>query len=190
MVNPTQPVIRAATPDDVYAIRAFHAQSWLDTYPNDNAGVPEEWVREKWQDWDREDKLAESRQRVEEFLSDKDQLYQVAVIGDEVVALLHASRHAESQDLGALYVAKSYLGSGLAQRLMQIANDFWDSDRPVELAVVDYNDRAKRFYEKQGFRKVPGSDYLHADTMPSIRMRRSATQNVKDSKGDADEVQS
>lgn len=179
MVKLAQPVIREATTDDVYAIRAFHAQSWLDTYPNDNAGVPEEWVREKWQDWDKEDKLAESRQRVEEFLADKNQLYQVAVVGSEVVALLHASRHAEGQDLGALYVAKPYQGSGLAQKLMQIANDFWDSDRPVELAVVDYNNRAKRFYEKQGFRKVPGSDYLHADKMPSIKMRRAALQNVK-----------
>lgn len=174
MVKLTQPVIREATPDDVYAIRAFHAQSWLDTYPNDNAGVPEEWVREKWQDWDTEAKLTERRNLIKGFLADNDQLYLVAVVGTEVVALVHASRHAEGQDLGALYVATLYQGSGLAQKLMQIANDFWDSDRPVELAVVDYNDRAKRFYEKQGFTKVPGSDYLHADKMPSIKMKRVA----------------
>lgn len=172
MVKLAQPVIREATPDDVYAIRAFHAQSWLDTYPNDNAGVPEDWVREKWQDWNTEAKLTESRNLIEGFLADKDQLYQVAAVGSEVVALLHASRHAEGQDLGALYVAKPYQGTGLAQKLMQIADAFWDSNRPVELAVVDYNDRAKRFYEKQGFKKITGSEYLHADKMPSIIMRR------------------
>lgn len=43
----------------------------------------------------RKAKLTESRKLIEGFLADKDQLYQVAVVGSEVVALLHASRHAE-----------------------------------------------------------------------------------------------
>ena len=172
MSEEAKPVIRTATPDDTYAIRKFHAASWLDTYPNDNAGVPESWVRERWENWDSPEKLQESRELVTGFIADPDQLYEVAVVNDAVVGFVHATRHKDDQELGALYVAREYQGTGLAAELMLHADAFWDVNRPVYLVVVDYNERAKRFYEKQGFKKVSGSDYMHADKMPSIKMRR------------------
>jgi RimJ/RimL family protein N-acetyltransferase len=167
-----QPVIRQATLDDVPAIRAFHAASWLNTYPNDEAGVSKAWVREQWRDWDSSERLEESRNYVRSFLADPEQLYRIASVDKRVVALLHASRHTGKQELRALYIDKDYQGTGLAQQLFGLADAFWDPHQPVELAVVDYNSRAKRFYEKQGFKKIEGSEYRHADTMPSIRMVR------------------
>lgn len=172
MKDLTKPGIRDATLNDVCAIRKFHARSWLDTYPNEDAGVPLAWVEEKWQAWDSPEKMQESRERIRGFLADKDQLYDIAIVEDRVVGLLHVSRHTDNQELGALYVDRKYRGSGLAQELMKLADEFWRKDEAVTLAVVDYNGRAKRFYEKQGFRKVEGSEYLHADKMPSIKMIR------------------
>lgn len=170
----TQPKIRAATLDDVKAIRQFHYASWLDTYPNESAGVSEAWVRKRWKGWDSPEKLEESRGYVQAFLADPDQLYRIATVNKRVVGLLHASRRAEGQELGALYIDKEYYGTGLAQQLMALADAFWDRQRPVELSVVGYNERAKHFYEKQGFKKVTGSEYLHAGKMPSIKMIREA----------------
>lgn len=170
----TDPVIREATPEDVYAIRKFHARSWLETYPNEHAGVPKSWVLKRWQNWDTKEKLEESSRIIAEIIANKNQLYRIAVVGNDVVALMHAARDGVTQELGGLYVDKRYQGRGLAQELMEQANSFWDSSRPVELSVVDYNERAKRFYEKQGFQKIYGSEYLHADKMPSIKMRREA----------------
>ena len=167
-----KPTIREATLEDVYAIRKFHARSWLGTYPNDSSGVPEEWVYERWQNWDSAEKLQEIREIIKESLADDDHLYRIATVRDRAVALSHAPQGAHSQELAALYVDKEYQGSGLAQELGDLANDFWDLTLPVEFTVVNYNERAKRFYEHQGFRKVPGSEYIHADTMPSIKARR------------------
>jgi GNAT superfamily N-acetyltransferase len=167
-----RPLIREATLDDVPAIRHFLATSWLDTYPNEAAGVTEAWVRERWAGWDTPTKVQESRDHLESCLADADQLYRIAVVGNRVVALLHASRHTGKQDLGATYVSKEFQGTGLAYELFELANAFWDPRQQVQVAVVDYNARAKRFYEKQGFKKIDGSEYLHADKMPSIKMIR------------------
>ncbi len=176
MEERAKPVIREATLEDVYAIRRFHAHSWLETYPNESAGVPRSWVLERWLNWDSEEKLQESSQVIADILANKNHLYRIAVVGSDVVALMHAMRDSITQELGGLYIDKRYQGSGLAQELMELANGFWNSRRPVELSVVDYNERAKHFYEKQGFKKIVKSEYLHADKMPSIKMRREPTE--------------
>ena len=43
----------------------------------------------------------------------------LAVVGDEVVGLLYASKTKAVQRIEALYVDDEYYGSGLAQRLME-----------------------------------------------------------------------
>ena len=106
MEERAKPVIREATLEDVYAIRRFHAHSWLETYPNESAGVPRSWVLERWLNWDSEEKLQESSQVIADILANKNHLYRIAVVGSDVVALMHAMRDSITQELGGLYIDK------------------------------------------------------------------------------------
>lgn len=54
--------------------------------------------------------------------------------------------------IGSLYVHPDHRGTGLADRLLAASLD----DRPVYLWIIDGNVRAARFYERRGWRAVPG----------------------------------
>jgi ribosomal protein S18 acetylase RimI-like enzyme len=86
--------------------------------------------------------------------------------------VIHVLKNAEKQHLHALYVAKEYYGTGLAQRLMEMALQWIDPHRPIDLQVVTYNERAKAFYRKYGFEELPGTEEKFADIIPVITMER------------------
>lgn len=163
--------IRKATLEDVEAIRRMHAASWLDVYPNDEHGVPYEWVRERTDSWLNPGSLKQSRELFEKVLGSTTQFYRVAVDGDKVVGFVHGTRDDGKTKLAALYTLKDFYGSGLAQRLMALTDEWFKGDK-VTLEVVTYNYRAIRFYEKLGFEVVPGSDALFGEMMPTIKMMR------------------
>ena len=71
-----------------------------------------------------------------------------------------------------MYVEKNWHGKGVSTALMQKAIDWFDTTKPIELGVVQYNERAKAFYRKWGFEEVPNSETLFADKIPSILMVR------------------
>ena len=92
--------------------------------------------------------------------------------GDKVVGVVHVAKTPEKQHLHALYIAKEYYGSGLAQRLMEIGLAWADPHRPIDLQVATYNERAKAFYRKYGFEEVPGTEEKFAETIPVVTMER------------------
>jgi len=77
-----------------------------------------------------------------------------------------------NQHVGSLYVAKEWHGKGVSQALMQNIIDWFDDTKPIVLGVVAYNDRAKAFYRKWGFREVPGSEMVYDNLIPEIMMSR------------------
>lgn len=164
--------IRTTGFDDMLALRTMHAQSWLDTYPSDEHGVSRQWVAQRVARWTTPEGMEKSRTHFEKIFGHPQHLHQVALRGLEVVGVVHASNIEDKQRLEALYVEKSLKGSGLAHHLMGIAMAWYDTSRPVELEVISYNDRARTFYEKYGFDKVPHSDFLFSDVMPAIVMER------------------
>ena len=74
------------------------------------------------------------------------------------------------QRLEALYVDKEYRGQGVAQQLVDQAFLSFDLTQPITLEAASYNERAIRFYQKNGFEIRPGSEHLYKDVMPSITM--------------------
>lgn len=164
--------IREASFEDLLAIRKMHAKSWLATYPNDEAGVSEDWVRERVSGWTTPEGMKKSEEHFKNIFGNPNHFYRIATLDNEVVGLVHASRDDASQHLDALYIDESEYGTGLAQELMEMADDWLDPNVPTDLEVTSYNTRAIRFYEKCGFVVEPNSEHLFADKMPVVDMIR------------------
>lgn len=163
--------IREATLDDVEAVRRMHAQSWLDTYPNEEAGISYEWVKQETDSWLTPEGLEGSREYFRKVLDNPDHFYRIAVDGDRVIGLVHTDIKDGHKHLGALYIDKDYHGTGLAQTMIKLADDWIDGEE-VSLEVVTYNKRAIRFYEKQGYKVVDGENELFAGKIPNVTMIR------------------
>lgn len=170
--------IREASFEDLLAIRKMHAKSWLVAYPNDEAGVSEDWVRERVSKWTTPEGIEKSKEHFKDVFGNPNHFYRIATTGEEVVGLVHVSRDNNKQHLDALYIDESEYGSGLAQELMELADDWLDPSLPTDLEVASYNKRAIRFYEKCGFEIVPNSEHLFADKMPVLDMIRKGGNEV------------
>ena len=175
--NP-QVTVQRATLDDVEGYRGVQSRGWIETYPNEEAGVPMEWVKRRAEGWMTPDALLDSKNRVARILEDPERqpLY-VAKDGDTVVGMIHVTLLEGGQRLEALYVDKAYHGQGTAQQLVDQAFQDFDLTRPIVLEAVTYNDRAIRFYQKNGFEIVPGSEHLYKEMLPSITMIRQGDQH-------------
>lgn len=165
-------IIRDTTIDDLLPLRTMHGQSWRDTYPNEAEGVPRQWVEERTARWITPEGIEESKEHVKDTYGHPEHLHKIALDGERVAGVVHAAKTSEKQHLHALYVAKEYYGTGLAQRLMDEVFDWIDPKRPIDLEVVTYNERAKAFYRKCGFKEVPGTEDKYADVLPVITMER------------------
>jgi ribosomal protein S18 acetylase RimI-like enzyme len=165
-------IIRDTTADDLLALRTMHGQSWRDTYPNEAEGVPRKWVEERTAGWITPEGIENSKEHVKNIYGHPEHLHKIAVEDGKVVGIVHVAKTAEKQHLHALYVAKEYYGQGLAQQLMDTALKWIDPNRPIDLQVVTYNERAKAFYRKYGFKEVPGTEEKFAEVIPVITMER------------------
>ncbi len=75
----------------------------------------------------------------------------------------------DTLELWALYVRASYWGTGVGYALFEIAV----GDRAAYLWVLAGNERAIRFYERQGFR-LDGTEDEHDEGL-HVRMVRAGT---------------
>lgn len=165
--------IEKTTPDDVEEALRMRAQSWLDTYPNEEHGVTEDFVRSRTTIWT--DPIRVETQRMAMENADENRvLHRVARDKEgRIVGTIAASKNKHSQKIHALYVDKEHHGTGVASQLMTESLAWFDDDRPVDLEVASYNDRAIAFYHKHGFAEVEGSEHLFADAIPAVDMVRA-----------------
>lgn len=166
--------IRKATVDDVEAIRRMQAQSCCDTYQNDELGVTAKWLKDITQSWLTPEALQKSRKFLEPFFSHNQHFYTVALLNNEVVGFIHLdTKENGSKHLWGLYTDISTHGTGVAQKLMTMAEE-WVQDKEVELEVASYNERAKAFYRKHGFVEQDGIVEMFENKIPSVRMVRKS----------------
>ena len=164
--------IREALPDDAPTARAMQAESWLATYPNDEAGVTYEWVKNLTDSWLTTEKLDRSRQIFTDVINDPTVFFRLAESEGKVVGFVHVATNDDgTKELEAIYTSPETFGSGLGQRLMNVASE-WIGDIDTTLKVAKYNARAIRFYEKNGFRVVEGTEELYKEMIPIITMKR------------------
>jgi len=160
--------------DDVESVGRMQMQLWIETYVNKEFGVTEEWVRSRWENrlkpeiiLERKRKLAEDQKSAgkESFVAKNKEGKVIGVIG-------YSRDENDRQELGMIYVEKSYHGKGVADILMDKIIEWADPQKDIYVGVVVYNNRAKAFYEKWGFREIEGSDKLFDGKLPEIMMAR------------------
>lgn len=165
-------IVREARLTEVPLIRAMHRESWLATYPNDENGVSLDWVHARVDKWLDPDQLARSEEILGAAFSDSTQYYRIAEQDGIISGLVHGSTKPDgSKYLEGLYTLPESFGTGLGAQLFEGFNT-WAEGAAVSLQVAAYNNRAIKFYEKQGFKIVPESNHLFAETIPCIVMNR------------------
>lgn len=133
--------LRAATEDDVEAIATLWHAGWLDGHLGH---VPESLPRHR--------QLDDFRRRVPPRIPGTT----VAVIDSAVVGFVTV----HDDEVEQIYVAEKARGTGVADALLRYAEQVIAARYGVAwLAVVDGNARARRFYERNGWRDAGGFDY-------------------------------
>jgi len=167
--------IRPPRVDDSEAIIRMHAQSWLDSYPNEEEGISKEHIAKiVYEKMLSPTGMTRRQGYVQAYVDNPDAgtFYRLATVGPKVIGFVVGTKDTQNQSLDALYVDKQVYGTGVAQALFDAFLAWADPALPISVDVVRYNERAIGFYKKQGFKKIPGSDYTHHSGMPSIKMKR------------------
>jgi GNAT superfamily N-acetyltransferase len=161
---PSRVSIRQAVPADAEPLAHLHLDVWDDAY----AGLMPQGILD-----DRREKVAERVARWREILDGPEPTW-LAEDDEGLVGFASAgpARDNDMEDmleLYALYVRASYWGTGVGYALFEVAV----GDRACYLWVLASNERAIRFYERQGFR-LDGTVDQHDEGL-HVRMVRAGT---------------
>ncbi|WP_372727179.1 N-acetyltransferase family protein [Nocardioides sp.] len=160
MILPADVVIRPATPDDAEALTHLHLDCWDDAY----AGLVDRALLGA--------RRADVPARIEKWranLAERETLLAETTDGLVGFATAGPARDEDAPaelEVWALYVRAAHWGTGVGHALLQAAI----GEHPAYLCVLEGNDRAIRFYERQGFR--PDGQVSDADEGRHVRMVR------------------
>ena len=167
--------IRQATSDDAKLLTDLSYTTFWDAFAHHPKNAPDDLVHYMRQ--------AFSGEQIAIELADPNSIFLIAeidskpagyakLIVDTIEPGITATRPIE---LNRLYSHQEYLGKGVGQNLMDVCferarNDGHDC---IWLGVWEYNPRAQRFYEKNGFRVVGRHTFqLGSDPQTDLLMQR------------------
>ena len=165
MTTSRQPVVRRVTPADAEALAHLHLDVWDDAY----TGLMPQSILD-----DRRDEVETRVERWRTILSEGSDTLVAETDEGELVGFVSAGPGRDADvdtelELWALYVRARWWGTGLGYVLFQQAV----GDRAAYLWVLAANERAIRFYERQGFR-LDGTSDEHDEGL-HVRMVRAGT---------------
>jgi GNAT superfamily N-acetyltransferase len=164
MALPSTVSIRRAVPEDAEALAHLHVDVWDDAY----TGLMPQGILD-----DRREKVAERVTRWREILEQSRPILlaedEEGVIGFASTGPARDNDMEELLELYSLYVRAAYWGTGVGYALFESTV----GDRAAYLWVLAGNERAIRFYERQGFR-LDGTEDEHDEGL-HVRMVRAGT---------------
>lgn len=175
--------IRSPLPEDVAALGALHCRVWQEAYVGlmDETAFAELTPQRFARGWERRlvsvngvPPTDQDSNLLQDGCSARGERVAVAEHGGDLVGFISIGP-ARDEDgpsdtqLWAINVVSEHLGTGLAQRLM----DEVLGDGPAYLWVADGNDRAIRFYLRNGFRLDGATATDRNDGLVELRMVRS-----------------
>ncbi len=141
--------IEETRPEQVEEVQEVFYRTWLNTYPNTEAGITVEDIEERWKDRNSEERLNKRRKELEK--NDPNQKYLVATDNGKVVGVCLATKSDEINRLNAIYVLPEYQGAGIGKLLWGEVKKFFHPSKDIVVGVATYNTSAKGFYTKLGF---------------------------------------
>lgn len=173
-------VICEGTADDVEAITKLHALSWVETYVNEENGITKEWVEKRMATRLTDEAIEARKKKINDNVGNPDNSLFVAKDqnGNVLGFIVPTRSKSGEQNVSGLYVDSEYHGRGVAQMLMDKLIEWADPTKPIYLGVATYNERAKAFYKKYGFKEIAGSEELFDGVIPEIKMVKDGTNEV------------
>ena len=99
----------------------------------------------------------------------------VAVIDGKIAAMLAVSEDDNSAWVEQMYLLPGYENQGIGTQLLRFAHD--SVKRPIRLYTFQQNIRARRFYERHGYRAVALSDgQSNEEKCPDVLYEFSGTE--------------
>lgn len=141
--------IQRPTKDDVNGIQEVFYKTWLETYPNKEAGITIEDIEERFKDRYSPDKIKKRLARILNLSPDL--LFLVAKDDGKVVGVCNLEKFETYNKLSAIYVLPDYQGQGIGKMFWEEVKEFFGEDKDIIVQVVIYNSRAIDFYQKLGF---------------------------------------
>lgn len=168
--------IRQAAPDDAKLLTDLAYTTFWDAFAHHPKNAPD--------DLNHYMRQAFNVEQIASELDDERSIFLIAEIGDEaagyakiIIGNTEAGITSERPvELSRLYSHQKHLGQGVGQSLMDACLDRSRvEDRDVMwLGVWEYNPRAQRFYEKNGFRVVGRHVFqLGEDPQTDLLMQRA-----------------
>lgn len=142
-------VIRDAKPEDVLGINTVLYKAWLETYPNEEAGVTPEDIEDSYKDHFTEESILKRQESMRRVPANQKRV--VAASGNAIVGAATMIRKESFNQLMTMYVLPEFHGKGIGRLLWDGVKGFRDPTKKTIAQVAVYNARAIRFYEKLGF---------------------------------------
>ena len=161
-------IVEEAKPEHVEGIQEVFYRTWLDTYPNEEAGITVEDIEARFKGANAEEKLAKRRADILNLQPNKK--YFVALDGQKVVGICRGEKNEKENRLNAIYALPGYQAQGIGTQLWSEIKTFFDPLKDIYLGVATYNQKAIDFYSKLGFQDT-GKRYTEEWT----RMESGAT---------------
>ena len=169
-------IIRQAVPEDAKVLTDLAYTTFWDAFAHHPKNAPDDLNHYMRQAFNQEQITAE--------LADAKNIFLIAELGDEaagyskiIIDNIEPGVTAERPvELSRLYSHQKHLGQGVGQNLMDACFERARAeDRDVMwLGVWEYNPRAQRFYEKNGFRVVGSHVFLLGkDPQTDLLMQKS-----------------
>lgn len=149
-INPV--VIDRATPDDVWGMQDVFYLGWRSTYPNKDHGITVRSIDERFKDRHSPERLEERRKGLANPSNWRTTF--VARREGRVIGVCRVARHPDTNELEAIYLLPECQRRGIGTMLWQEAKHCLDASQPTRVLFAVYNEMAKRFYWRLGFRRM------------------------------------
>jgi ribosomal protein S18 acetylase RimI-like enzyme len=144
--------IDLAKSEDAFGFQKVYYESWLDTYPNKEAGITLDDIKDFIKDAFTEKTIKERANRITNMPPDR-KLF-IAMEGTKVVGYCNIAVHKDKNQLQAIYLLPDYYRKGIGTLLWNKAKTILDPLKPTVVQVAIYNKRAISFYKKLGFQET------------------------------------
>lgn len=142
-------VIKKAEKEDAEGIQNVFYSTWMETYPNETAGITREDIEVFFKDSMTDSGIQKRVEDIEKIPNNC--LFLVAKDSGRVVGICRVYVRDVVNQLQAIYVLSEYQGKGIGSALFTEALKFFDKEKDIIVQVADYNTNAIAFYTKLGF---------------------------------------
>lgn len=134
---------------DVEEIANVYYYTWLETYPNEAAGITREDLEEHFKNRLENESLEKRKRSISN--TDPNKMFLVAKDNEKVVGVCNIIKRESFNQLQSIYVLPEYQEKGIGYKLWLKAFEFADKEKDTVVQVAIYNENAINFYKKLGF---------------------------------------